>query len=106
MKIEAVGKPPGCKLLRISAELSEPPGDDSIVKSISIRGDFFAIPEDEFETVEKRLAGTPVAELAHVFDALTAEMRIRAIGISGSGILATLRGAIDEISVQDTANRL
>ena len=105
MKIEAVGKPQGCKLLRISAEFSEPWGEDSLLESISIRGDFFAIPEEEFEAMETRLKGTTLAELDKAFDSLIEELHVRAMGISGEGILATLRGAIHEASVQDSANR-
>lgn len=99
MKIEAIGKPQGQKLLRISAELSEPLGDDSIFKSISIRGDFFAIPEELFEEAETRLIGTKVADLANIFDRLMKDMRIQVVGISGSGLLATIKRTIDEISI-------
>lgn len=106
MKIEAMGKPQGCKLLRISAEFSEPWGKDSILKSISIRGDFFAIPEERFEAVEARLQGKKLAELGEAFDALLEALQVQAMGISGAGILATLRGAIHEASLQDTADGL
>ncbi len=106
LKIEAVGKPQGCKLLRISAEFSEPLGEDSILESISIRGDFFAIPEERFELVEARLKGSKFAGLGDAFDALLNEEKVTAMGISGDGIVATLRGAIHEASLQGTADRL
>jgi|GEM_PF-376703 len=106
MKIEAIGKPQGSKLLRISAKLSEPLGDASSIESISIRGDFFAVPEELFEAAESRLIGTKLANLATVFDSLMAEMHIQVVGISGFGLLSTLKRTIDEISMQDTANRL
>ena len=105
MKIEAVGKPAGCKLLRISAELTEPVDDDCVVGAISIRGDFFAIPEEKFEMAESRLRGTALGKIGDVFDAEIRNLGIQVMGISGQGILATIRGAIDEISFQDTANR-
>jgi hypothetical protein len=104
MKLEAIGKPQGCKLLRISVELTEPPGDESMIMAISIRGDFFAIPEEAFDTFEKRLAGTRLGALESTFDTATEELHLNAIGISGPGILTTIRGAIHETSVQNTAN--
>ena len=106
MRIEAIGKPAGSKLLRISAELTDPPGEDSTLISISIRGDFFAVPEEMFEAVEKRLVGSKIADLENAFNASMEELRIQAIGISGQGILATVRKAIDEISIQNTPHRL
>lgn len=99
MRIEAVGKPQGCKLLRISAVLARLPGGKVLVESISIHGDFFAIPEERFEDLEHRLAGTELSFLPKVFDILIEEMGIQAIGITGPGILSTIQGAIDEISV-------
>lgn len=106
MKIEAVGKPPGCKLLRISAEFTEPLNKDCTLRAISIRGDFFAMPEEKFEIVEERLLGTRLGDFASVFDSLIKELGIQVIGISGAGMLATLRGAIGETSIQDPANRV
>jgi len=99
MKIEAVGKPLGCKLLRISAEFSEPWTEDSLLEFISIRGDFFAIPEERFEAVETLLRGRKLARLDEAFDSLLKELKVQTMGISGEGILATLRGAIHDASV-------
>jgi hypothetical protein len=31
MRIETMGKPEGCKLLRVSVELSDPAGSDSLI---------------------------------------------------------------------------
>ena len=52
MRIETMGKPEGCKLLRVSVELSDPAGSDSLIGWISVRGDFFAVPEEGFEALE------------------------------------------------------
>lgn len=81
MRIEAVGKPPGCKLIRISAETS----DDRIV-FIRIRGDFFACPEERFDAVEEALAGTPVSRLAECFDSLIKLNNMETFGISGAAV--------------------
>ena len=89
MLVNGVGKPAGCKLIRIRAEVT-----DGIVESISIRGDFFASPEEGFERAEKRLAGTALSEIAARFDALLAEESIEVFGISGAGVAAVLADAI------------
>ena len=110
MRVKATGKPEGCKLLRIEAELAEPPAarsaagaavaaGDRVIASISVSGDFFAVPEEGFETLESRLAGTRLADLAAHFDALLMELGVQAVGITGAGVAATLQGAIDGLSL-------
>lgn len=110
MRVKATGKPEGCKLLRIEAELAEPPAarseagaafaaGDFVIASISVSGDFFAVPEEGFETLESRLAGTRLAGLAARFDALLQELGVQAVGITGAGVAATLQGAIDGLSL-------
>jgi hypothetical protein len=81
MLIEGVGKPEGCKLIRLSADIE---GDT--LKSIRIRGDFFAIPEDGFDRVEERLTGIPLSELESVFNALLNEEGVEVFGITGAGL--------------------
>jgi len=99
MKIEAIGKPGGCKLLRISVDLGEPLGEGSSIHSISIRGDFFATPEEAFEQAEQGLAGISLAGLPAKFDYLMESLQIQAIGITGEGIFDTIKRAIDAVSV-------
>jgi hypothetical protein len=108
MRVRATGKPEGGKLLRIEAELAEPraagaaaaPGaGDLVLASITVSGDFFAVPEEGFETLEARLAGTRLADLAARFDALLLELGVQAVGITGAGVAATLQGAIDGLSL-------
>jgi hypothetical protein len=79
--IEAAGKPAGCKLIRLSAEVS-----GGVIRSIKIRGDFFASPGEGFDRLEKRLPGTPLADLPAAFDRLLLEERVEAQGITGAGI--------------------
>jgi hypothetical protein len=64
------------------------------VKRISIRGDFFASPEEGFDRVEKRLSGIPLSEIAATFDALLADEGVEAFGVSGEGIAEVLSAAI------------
>jgi len=99
MKIHAIGKPQGCKLLRISVDLAEPLDEKSSILSISLCGDFFASPEEVFEMAEKKLAGTNLIDLPARFDFLLETMRIQAIGITGEGIRETIMRAIDATSM-------
>ena len=99
MKIEAIGKPEGCKLLRISADLSEPLDEKSLVRSISIRGDFFASPEEAFEEAEADLVGVKLAELPEKFAFLLETLGVQAIGVTGQGIFETIKKAIDASSL-------
>jgi hypothetical protein len=105
--LRAIGKPPGCKLLRIEVELSGPDSEgflpasdvsfpaasvplgaraDSIIRRIIVRGDFFALPEEGFEALEARLEGCPLASLAARFDDLAASLGVELIGISGAAV--------------------
>ncbi|MCA1949848.1 MAG: hypothetical protein LDL24_04705 [Treponema sp.] len=81
MTITGLGKPAGCKLIRFTAEL-----EDGHIKSIQIRGDFFAVPEEAFEELEGRLTGTEVPNLAGRFTELVNELHIEVEGISGPGL--------------------
>ncbi|MBN2874777.1 MAG: hypothetical protein JXM71_06745 [Spirochaetales bacterium] len=63
MKGSYVGKPSRGKLLRMDMEW-----EDGLVVQISIRGDFFAHPENAFDEAEAALAGARVAELGDVFE--------------------------------------
>jgi len=85
MKFSAIGKPEGCKLIRLDAEV-----DRGILVAIAIRGDFFAIPEEGFERVEARLPGTRIAELALRFTQLLKEEGVEPYGISGEGLAEVL----------------
>jgi len=91
MKIEAIGKPEGCKLLRISAEISRTLEGELILDSIRIKGDFFFVPEEAFEGIEQSLAGLPLELVASTFDSLAAESGCLCAGIHGKGIVETIR---------------
>ncbi len=90
-----IGKPSGGKLLRLSLEW-----DQGLVHSVSVRGDFFAHPEDGFDAAEAALAGTPVE---HVGEAFARELAARGVtlfglspddvGLAVASILASSNGA-------------
>jgi lipoate-protein ligase A len=80
-RIEGLGKPRGSKLIRLTADI-----EGGLIRSIRIRGDFFASPEEGFERVERDLAGTALADLASVFDALLVREGVEAFGITGADL--------------------
>ena len=97
LKIEALGKPAGCKLIRITAELNE-----GIIRSISIRGDFFASPGEGFDRVEQRLPGIRATELGPRFDEYLAAEGVEAQGIHGGGLAEVFNAALAKVSRSST----
>lgn len=89
MKIHAIGKPAGAKLIRLTATV-----ENGVVRSISINGDFFAIPEEGFERVEARLAGTELPLLAARIDQLMQEEGVEPYGISGAAVAEVLEAGL------------
>jgi lipoic acid synthetase len=86
--VEGIGRPEGCKLIRVSADIA-----DGVIRCISIRGDFFASPEEGFEQAEARLVGIPAAEAGAAFDRFLAEAGVAAVGIHGAGFAEVLAAA-------------
>ncbi|TFG80702.1 MAG: hypothetical protein E4H20_10815, partial [Spirochaetales bacterium] len=62
MKGAYVGKARGGKLLRMDLSWT-----DGIIEAISVRGDFFAHPEDGFEAAESAIVGNAPADAGSVF---------------------------------------
>ncbi|MDR2110140.1 MAG: hypothetical protein LBP32_02410 [Spirochaetaceae bacterium] len=90
MRIEAMGKPPGCKLIRLTAET-----EGGILRSVRIRGDFLASPEEGFDRAERRLWGVPLDELGPAFDRFLAEEGVETLGINGTGLAEVFGAAGD-----------
>jgi hypothetical protein len=86
MKFELIGKPDGCKLLRMTIEVEGPLSPSTRIRSISIRGDFFAIPEEAFDEIEAALAGSELQELGTRFDELVRQRGLECAGITGRGL--------------------
>ncbi|TXT49265.1 MAG: hypothetical protein FD137_728 [Spirochaetes bacterium] len=95
MHLFCQGKPPGSKLLRLEAEIDFSKPGSPVVREITIHGDFFAIPEEAFDTLESSLKNIPLEDFAQVFEARAKELRLQLAGISGEGIVAVLRSSID-----------
>ena len=89
MRIETMGRPPGCKLIRLSADI-----EGGVIRFLSIRGDFFASPEAGFESVERRMTGVALTAAASAFDSFLREEGVQAAGISGEGIAELLYAAV------------
>lgn len=97
--ISATAKPEGCKLLRIRAEISDPPGPSSLILAITINGDFFAIPEEAFEKIEAGLEGCSIANSGTRFDQTAATLGVSLTGINGQGLReALLKGLADKMA--------
>ncbi|MDR2552425.1 MAG: hypothetical protein LBD31_04565 [Treponema sp.] len=88
VRLETLGRPVGCKLIRLSAEV-----EDGVIRRLSIRGDFFAAPGEGFDRAEARMAGVPLAGSGRVFDALLAQEGVEASGIHGAALEELLAGA-------------
>ncbi|MDR0387832.1 MAG: hypothetical protein LBH57_07310 [Treponema sp.] len=99
MLIDGVGKPEGCKLIRFRADV-----EGHILKSIRIRGDFFASPEEGFDRVEERLAGILLSEVENSFNALLNEEGVEAFGITGAGLASLLYASLNPASLDKKGN--
>ncbi|MDR2629958.1 MAG: hypothetical protein LBC60_03440 [Spirochaetaceae bacterium] len=91
MRLEGLGKPTGCKLIRFTAEV-----EGGRIRTISIRGDFFASPEERFDRVEQGLSGTALEDLAGTFDLLIHREGIEAFGIDGAGLARVIYSALEK----------
>ena len=91
-------KPKGCKLLRVHAQVSDPPTLSSKILSLTVNGDFFAIPEEGFEKIETDLRGIPVGVVAEAFNKLATEEGLSLAGISGSAIQEALVAGIEALN--------
>ncbi|MDR1893136.1 MAG: hypothetical protein LBQ61_00385 [Spirochaetales bacterium] len=89
MRFEGRGKPEGCKLLRVGGEV-----EDGRLKTLRLRGDFFAYPAEGFERAEARLTGVPLGELAGVFDREMAAEGVECQGITGRGLAEVIEAAL------------
>lgn len=78
-------KVPGGKLLRAEVEV-----ESGRVLAASVRGDFFAHPEEAFEDAEAELAGLPVDRLAEEALALFSRAPLRIFGASPQDIAGLL----------------
>jgi len=86
MNLELIGKPEGCKLLRMTIDVEPPLSLSSRIRSVSIRGDFFAIPEEAFDEVEDERVGASLEELGKRFDRLVGQKGLECAGITGHGL--------------------
>ncbi len=93
MTINVSGKPEGCKLIRLDAEIAA-----GLVLKIDIRGDFFAIPEETFDSVLSALTKLPIDLFADRFDSAMAEAGVILQGISGKAVADLIKGYLNGLS--------
>ncbi len=98
MKLELIGKPEGCKLLRLTIEIDSVPSLSARIRTASIRGDFFAIPEEEFDRIERALSGTELRNFGRTFSALAHERGLQCAGISGEGLDEIVHRYLDTLN--------
>mgnify|MGYP005845908381 CR=1 FL=1 len=77
MTLRRVVKIPAGKLLKLSADVEE-----GILKSVAIRGDFFAHPEEGFDRAEAGLAGIPARGFRSAFSAALAREGVELFGLT------------------------
>ena len=90
MYIKTMGQPPGCKLIRLNADINE-----GIICSFSVRGDFFASPEEGFEAAERRMVGIALKDAAVSFNTFLEEEGVDCSGINGEAVALLLKTAFD-----------
>jgi lipoate-protein ligase A len=78
-------KVPGGKLLRVEVEV-----ESGKVLAASVRGDFFAHPEEAFESAEAGLEGLPVESLGEAALSLFSRAPLRIFGASPADIAELL----------------
>jgi hypothetical protein len=65
------------------------------IKTLRLWGDFFASPEEAFETALSRLEGLPLDALAGSFDRFIQEAGIEVFGVSGHGLAEALLSVLE-----------
>lgn len=88
MTVERVFKSPGTKLLRLTADI-----DAGAVRGLSMRGDFFAHPEEGFDRVEASLVGVTVAGFESAFRAALEREGVSLYGLDPADVANLLEEA-------------
>lgn len=79
MESTRIAKAKGGKLLRLTLGWSGDPA--GTVEYIKLHGDFFAHPEEAFDSLERYLAGKPLAEIRRWYEAGLAEFGVTVYGL-------------------------
>lgn len=77
MILRRVVKIPAGKLLKLSADV-----EGGVLKTVALRGDFFAHPEEGFDRAEASLAGIPAPDFRRAFAAALAREGVELFGLS------------------------
>jgi hypothetical protein len=93
MMVSRVVKVPGGKLLKLAVEV-----EDGILRSVSLRGDFFAHPEEGFDRAEASLAGIPADRFEASFRSALEREGVELYGISAAAAAAAFNEVYREIA--------
>ena len=88
MTVRRTVKVPGGKLLRLTVDI-----EDGVLVSVSLRGDFFAHPEEGFDRAEASLAGIPAARFEPTLREALSREGVELFGLSADDAVA----AFDEV---------
>jgi len=75
--LRRIVKIPAGKLLKLTADV-----ENGVLKSVAVRGDFFAHPEEGFDRAEESLVDIPVGEFRSAFSAALAREGVELFGLS------------------------
>lgn len=86
MTVRKTVKVPGGKLLRLSVDI-----EDGVLVSVSLRGDFFAHPEEGFDRAEASLQGIPADRFEPSFREGLAREGVQLFGLSADDAVAAFQ---------------
>jgi hypothetical protein len=75
--LRRIAKIPAGKLLKLTADV-----EGGILRTVAVRGDFFAHPEEGFDRAEASLAGIPVGDFRKAFAVALAREGVELFGLS------------------------
>lgn len=90
--MKAIYKVPGGKLIKVDCTLTEPLEKIRHIQKLKITGDFFCYPEEQFESIEKNLAGEKFEKQKIMFNIQQTIIKnnLQLIGLSAEDITKTI----------------
>ena len=93
MRARRVVKVPGGKLLKLTVEIQ-----GGVLTEFSLRGDFFAHPEEGFDRVEASMEGVPAADFSTAFREALEREGVELYGISADDASAAYEEVYRDIA--------
>ena len=92
MTVRKTVKVPGGKLLRLSVDIEK-----GVLVSVSLRGDFFAHPEEGFDRAEAGMSGTPADRFGLTLREALAREGVQLFGLSADDAVAAFQEVYRDI---------